>query len=230
MKRLLTKRFLLCSAAMLGGTSLLFAGTPLLSAAEGAAPVRQAKENLFPTGVGSTWSLTGKAGTQPLDMTATIASVKAQGANKTVQMNWAMNGKQQMQETYLVSPTSVSRVRTSMSGSSDVVPPMPVIQYPMSVGKSWEWKGVLKTPGTAINGSATLRVASKDKIVTSAGTFNAYRVELKLTVEAQGQSMTIPNSYWFAPGVGLVKQEASIPAGNGQNLLITGTVTKYKIK
>lgn len=200
-----------------------------LSVAVGAAVLAKGfvAENLFPTGVGSTWSyithISGQPG--PVNQSASVVSAKKNGSTTSVVMSYSQNGTPVQQETYLVTPTSVSRSRSGANGANVITPPLPVIKYPMTVGKSWTWKGNIAMPTGKFDGSATLKVVSKSKVKTAAKTFDAYEVRLDLKVMAGGSSADFVNTYWFAPGVGLVKQSMTV---NGQT--IEGSVSKYTIK
>ncbi len=193
-----------------------------------------AGENLFPIGKGSSWTFKGTAMGTPIEMTATVTSSVASGGTTAVKMNWTTNGRSTQEETYLVSADSIQRARAGANGSSEVSPPVTVIKYPVSVGKSWSWAGKMKVQrpqgGLEVPASATVKIAARENIKTPAGTFSAYRVDLSLSVEAAGKTQVIPNSYWFAPGVGLVRQRMSLHGQNGQAVVIEASVTKYSIK
>lgn len=185
---------------------------------------------MFPVGQGSTWEFAGKAGTLPLQMTATITSSTVTGNKRLVRFHWTANGKDAQEEEYIVTSTQISRARSGASGGNTIDPPIPVIKYPLQAGKSWSWKGSIGMGGQSASGKAILRVIGRQSVKTRARTFNAWRVDLKLTVSAQGQTITIPNTYWFAPGAGLIKQSATLPAPGGKSLVTSGEVTKYTIK
>ena len=51
------------------------------------------------------------------------------------------------------------------------------------------------------------------------------KVHLVVTLSAQGQQFKLPNDYWFAPNVGLVKQTANL---NG--IVVDGELKSYKLK
>ncbi len=174
-------------------------------------------DTLFPTGQGSKWVYSGTAGKSPIETTAEITSSKTVCGVTTVVVRWDMAGKETQTETYLVSATGVRRARSGRAGANKIDPPIPVIVYPMTVGKSWKWKGSI-TLGTGeqapkTDGSADLRVAAKEKVRTGPGEFTAFKVDLSLTISAGNQSQNIPNSYWFAPGKGLIKQSSDIKIG-----------------
>ncbi len=190
----------------------------------------RAGENLFPTKKGSSWTFSGTAGSQKLKMTAEITSSTTSGGSSTVIMLWTQNGRSVQEETYTVSQGQVVRVKAGAGGAMQSSPPVPVIKYPMAVGKSWSWKGAELVGSMRIPASAQLKVAAKEAVKTAAGTFNAYRVDMKVTTSVQGQNVTATNSYWFAAGVGMVKQSAIVNIPGGKPLVVTAALEKYEIK
>jgi hypothetical protein len=183
--------------------------------------VAKVADNVFPTKVGATWWFTGSAGANQFNPVCKISSSKKSGNKTVVVMQWTFNSQNIQTETYWVTPSEVVRVQSGAGGKTKINPPVPVIKYPLTVGKSWTWKGVITTDGTGIPGTANLRVSKMETVKSAAGTFNAYRVDMTLTLSAQGQTATIPNTYWFAPGKGMVKQSASL-----QGMNIEAVVTK----
>jgi hypothetical protein len=161
-----------------------------------------------------------------LNLNAIVTSSKTAGGTSTVVFRWTMNGNPVQDETYVVTRQSVSRVKSGVGGSNIISPPLTVIRNPMTVGKSWNWKGSIAVGGgQPIPAEATLKVASRETVKSAAGTFSAFRVNMDLRVTAQGQTARIPNSYWFAPGAGLVRQQVTLGA-----TVIDATVTKLTVK
>src|SRR5207302_3971917 len=107
----------------------------------------------------------------------------------TAIMLWTINGNPAQEETYVVSAAEVDRSRSGQGGSNVITPPVAIIKYPMAVGKSWSWQGKMEiSQHMTLPGTATLKVAGRQTIKTAAGTFNAYRVDMKVTVTANGQT------------------------------------------
>jgi hypothetical protein len=204
-------------------------------AALASAPVSaQSIAQMFPTRAGSTWEFDGavRAGnqTQPLKLGAKIASVNSAGGKTTVVVEWTANGNIAQSETYIVSGNEVLRSRSGQGGSGVINPPVPVLRMPIRAGNSWNWKGTITTGGQTLNGSANLRIAARERLKTPAGNLDSFRVDMTLTISLQGQNQKTVNSYWFAPGVGLVKQSTSLTGPGGQKLTVEASVSKYKTK
>ena len=193
-------------------------------------PVVRADENLFPVKVGSSWKMKGNAGAQNVEMVAKIVSSTTTVGSTIVGMQWTQGGRAIQDETYIVSKTQVVRSRSGAKGSSALNPPIPIIVYPMVVGKSWKWSGTIVTKGGQTKASATLKVGPKEKVYTAAGIFNTYRVNMVLAIQAGAKTISMPNSYWFAPNVGMVQQKLAIPTPNGKFLVVKAVVTEVKVK
>ncbi len=186
----------------------------------------RATEDLFPGQKGSTWSYAGQVNGQKVSMTSLIISATGTGLQRTLVMQWSANGRVSQEETYIVRPGEVVRSRSGANGGGTITPPLPVITYPMTVGKTWQWRGTVANGATPLNGQARLKVAAHERIQTGAGAVMAYRVDLDLTMSANGQSIKLVNSYWFAPGMGMVRQRAQLPGG----VSVDAALTSLKLK
>ena len=173
----------------------------------------KATEDLFPGQLGSTWTYSGMFSGQKMTMGSTIVSATG-GLQRTLVMRWTANGRPSQEETYIVRPGEVVRSKSGAAGTGAITPPLPIIKYPMTVGKTWQWRGTVASGGNQLNGTANLKVAAHEKVQTGTGAVMAYRVDLDLTIAAGGQSLKLANSYWFAPGLGMVRQRAQLPNGS----------------
>ena len=175
----------------------------------------------WPMKVGSTWKISMKAGGQTLVQDITVTDNK----NGVASLDYQMNGRTVQTEKYKISSKSISRLAAGAGGTSTLSPPVPIIQFPMKPGMRWKWKGTINVNGEISQASAVLSASKPVSLKTAAGTFNATKVHMTLTVAQKGSTMTIPNDYWFAPKVGLVKQEMTI-MGNK----VGGELVSYKMK
>ncbi|HVT13792.1 MAG TPA: hypothetical protein VHE55_16130 [Fimbriimonadaceae bacterium] len=216
----------------LARASAFFAALVVASTAMSHAPVA---ENLFPTSKGSTWVMHTIVPGQPapLDAHVAVISEAKSGGTKTAVFEYKVNCVTIQAETYIVTADHVARRSSGKEGSSVLKPPMPIIEYPMKVGKNWSYHGTVTVPSAEggqleLQSEATLKVAALEEVKTGAGTFKAYRVDLKGSVTGpDGSKQELVNSYWFAPNVGMVKQVATLPGISGE---IVGTISSYSIK
>jgi hypothetical protein len=108
---------------------------------------------------------------------------------------------------------------------------MTFIKYPVTVGSKWTWRGQADAPNLkGMPSTAKIQVAAREKVTTPAGTFNAYRIETVLIIVAGPNRAEVPNTYWLAPGVGLVQNQATAPSQTGPPTSIVAKLAKYVIK
>lgn len=188
-------------------------------------------ENLFPATSGSVWTYGGTSGKRPMSETATISAVQKSAGKTVVTIQWMRNGRG-WQEGYEVTASGVAQTNAGQNGRDTFLPPLPILKYPAKVGQSWTWKGQNVLGGQiTMEGTATVRVAAREKVQTPAGAFSAYRVEAQITLKGSGQPPHVTSrTYWFAPKAGLVKHSTTLPVQSGPAFVITGAVTKYTIK
>lgn len=186
----------------------------------------KATEDLFPGQKGSTWNYAGQVSGQKVTMSSTIIAATGSALQRTLVMQWSANGRTNQEETYIVRPGEVVRSKSGPNGAGLISPPLPVIKYPMTVGKTWQWRGTVANGGAPLNGQANLKVAAHEKVQTGVGAVMAYRVDLDLTVSNGAQSVKLVNSYWFAPGMGMIRQRAQLPG----SVSVDAVLTSLKLK
>jgi hypothetical protein len=77
-------------------------------------------------------------------------------------------------------------------------PPKQYLPNPPVAGQTWEWTG--KDP-TQMERHEKSRVVGFENVTVPAGKFRA----VKVTSEQTGGSIPMTKTFWYAPGVGLVK-------------------------
>jgi hypothetical protein len=179
----------------------------------------------WPFKKGSTWTLTTHVAERTIDQVVTVTDVTAGNGYTTATLDYKVNGQSVQGEKYQVSAAGIARAASGAGAASPLSPPMPVVKYPMKAGNAWKWKGTLTQEGNVFTCNGDLSVSGPETIKTPGGTFQAMKVHLVLTMSAQGKQFTIPNDYWFAPNVGLIKQSANL---NG--VIIEGELKSYKLK
>jgi hypothetical protein len=95
----------------------------------------------------------------------------------------------------------------------------------MSAGNKWYWNGTITIKGKPLAAAAKMTASGPDAISLPAGTFQAFKVHVDLMVAAGRSRVRSSNDYWFAPGVGLVRQRATIGTAT-----VDSTVTQYKLQ
>ena len=175
----------------------------------------------WPMKVGTTWKSSLKAGGQTMVQDVTVTA----NQNGVATLDYQMNGRTVQTEKYKISSKSISRLAAGAGGTSTLSPPIMIIQFPMKPGMKWKWKGTINVNGQISQASAVLSASKPMALKTAAGSFTATKVHMILTVAQKGSTMTIPNDYWFAPKVGLVKQSMVM-----MGTTIGGELVSYKMK
>ncbi len=179
----------------------------------------------WPFKVGNTWTLDTKVGSKDIVQVVTVTKSSTTGSRTTARLTYRSQGKLLQTEIYNQNAAGLWRVAAGVDGSGKLTPPIRILQLPRSKGQSWNWKGTVNFNGTDVNGEATISDEGVETVTTPAGTFKGVKIHMDLTVMGGGQTLRLLNDYWFAKGVGLVKQVADF----GQ-VQIVGTLQSYKLK
>jgi hypothetical protein len=210
----------------------LFAGVALtVCGLTFAAPI--AEKNYWPMTLGSTWSLktmvkdSKKPNEQPLTMTQEIevVTVKKDGDATIATLDYKSEGRVINREVYRVTEGAIERTSSGVGEPSTMTPPFPMVKYPLTPGKTWKWQGTILARGQTIKAESTLTVTGPVDVKTAAGSFKTMKVHSALVVDPEKTKYELPNDYWFADGVGLVKQGAKLGDKD-----VLGELTKYKVK
>jgi hypothetical protein len=195
-----------------------------------AGAVRPAGVDLFPVKPGSSWTYRGSAGTQTANITAEVTSSQSRGGKTTAVLRWSRDGQTIQEETYSVSSQSVDRLKSGAYGAFSNNPPIPIITYPATIGKTWSWKGTQAAGDRKATRSVLFKMAASESVKTPAGTFSAYRIDMSVVPPQPNIKPRVAESRWYAPGVGMVQYHSSMLAGSGKTVEMTSVLTKYKIK
>ncbi len=142
-----------------------------------------------------------------------------------VDVAYTLNGNQVQKEVYEVTANAIARVRGGANAGSDFNPPMPVLEVPMKNGATWSWKGTVGAGLLQQQASAQFTVSGPVEVTTPAGKFSAMRVHSALVVGSGKSAISVPNDSWYASGVGIVEQRATL---NG--IVHTYYLSKYTVK
>ena len=166
----------------------------------------------WPFKEGNTWTLLTKVRDQQVDQVVTVVNIaKKDGKTEArLEYKFRQNGQTIQTEIYQSDSKSLSRIASGPNASGKISPPFPVVLYPLTDGKKWDWKGMITINGQEFKGVSKQTASGPENITSSAGTFKAMRVHVDLTVSSQGKDQKLINDYWFAPNVGLIKQKATL--------------------
>lgn len=210
------------SAAVL----FLIAAAALFSASRSASAPYADKNDYWPMELGNTWTGVATVGKDTkMTQEITVTSVKKEGNARIATMDYRSDNKSVNVEIYRITPTLIERLSGGPNSQMKLTPSLPIIRYPLTAGKSWKWDGSISVNGQDIKATSTFTVSGPETVKVTSGTFKAMHVHSELVVENAGAKTKMPNDYWFAPGVGMVKQFADI---NGMKVEVD--ITKYKLK
>lgn len=192
-------------------------------AQKSSAPAKIAAD-YWPFKEGSTWTIDTTVGEKKMTQVITVRKATTKEGKTRAELEYVTDKKIVQVEIYEVNDKSLVRLASGKDGANKLTPPFPVIQFPLTDGKKWQWKGEIATENGTFKGSSEQTVSGPETVKTDAGTFSATRVHVDLEIMAGEQTLKVVNDYWFAPNVGLVKQKATIGPQ-----VIEGILTSYKL-
>jgi len=225
-----------------GGPDMAYIRTPDTSRdAEPAVNSGTPLELLFPVGSSRRWDMAVTVVTQKQnDLGETeqkvvqrmteqirIGAPKAIGKVKdAIRLEMRKNGSSipYREEAYQVDRYGIKLVAAGGNDKMVMSPPMPLLNMKEPQCQEFKWTGTILFQGAEAPARAYTRIGPQEKVVTPAGTFDAYRVDTSLTTIIEGRSVTFPASRWFAPGFGIVKQRFRV--GNAQ---VIKELTAFKV-
>jgi hypothetical protein len=118
-----------------------------------------------------------------------------------------VNGAVTQRECYRVTAEGVyAYQRSYASGTLTLEPPQRMLAAPVSVGKTWQWSGRVGEHEVVMD----YAWARREAIKVPAGRFDAMQLYFEGNV---GPQVRIQSWRWFAPGVGMVKEDSTLVQG-----------------
>lgn len=171
----------------------------------------------FPIRAGACWHYIVPREGRPVKETARIVRATSTAEGQEVTLEWKRDGRPGQREVYRVTPTEVLRLRTGMEARCLISPPLPLLRLPLRAGQRWRWHGTFNAPDGSLPGRTTLTVSGPETIALAGGTVQAMRVRADTELiapqaawsrgRARQPNPHVTEDYWFAPDVGLVKQQ-----------------------
>ena len=173
-------------------------------AASGVAPPRLLADDkvkppeYLPLKEGLKWHYQLEANGQKLQIVTQIAKIEAINGESLARFETVVNGNVAASEHYSVTTKGIFRHRFN---GVEIQPPVCVLKFPVKNGASWESEHKIGEQAAKMG----CRVASEE-VEVPAGKFKTVSVQ----VVADAAGMKITTTYWFAAGIGIVKQVAEI--------------------
>lgn len=98
---------------------------------------------------------------------------------------------------------------SATKGGLVLTPPQRILAAPVAVGQAWQWQGKIGDQGVVFEYSW----ARHDVVKTGIGSFNTMQLFMTAT---PGPGVLLQSWRWFAPNVGLVKEDTVVTQGGRQ--------------
>ena len=171
----------------------------------------------YPLQVGNQWNYKlVEANGKEYAMINRIARIETIDEKKYAVLEAEVGGKVIATEHLRPTDKGIVRLRTN---NFECVPPIVLVKNPVKPGDKWGGKLTIMD-GVANRDAKYDAVAEEEMVKVPAGRFKTLRVAIRLE---EGDKV-VNTTYWFAPGVGFVKQTAE---GEGINFNIE--LEKYKL-
>jgi hypothetical protein len=177
---------------------------PQSPASSGGSPQERPADLLFPHKVGSEWMFVEDSPAGVADVTMTVRPGDDRAPN-TFTVETKRKGEVVMVETYTADDEGLSRTAAGYPELGVIEPPMRMIVSPAPDDRRWYWKGSIRFPGGSTAGEAVFTVSGPEPVKNKAGTFQAFRIEQKVTMKLPGGDRVVTNKQWYAPKVGPVR-------------------------
>ena len=166
--------------------------------------------SLFPLVVGATWVRKNDDGSEA---TSRVTGSKTVGTRQCVviERKAVERGRERTERTcYVATAAEVLVVEfTNQRGELSLSnPPRPVLKLPPRVGQAWSWSPA----DSAFDLKITSKWVGEESIKVTAGTFKAWKLQTVTT----GEETEITSFTWYAPGVGVVRNDRKGHRGDRQ--------------
>ena len=198
---------------------ILFSLCLLVLLAVAAPAVRAAPPaDYFPLVPGTVWIYRTNIGQ---DLIMTVGGVGQVGGVDCRVLEGIVNGMLTQRECYRRDGGTVyAYVRAYPQGNVVLTPPQPMLVLPPKVGHGWVWEGKA--------GEAPARVALQwaraEQVTVPAGTYATVQLYLEGSV---GQER-VQSWRWFAPGVGMVKEDSVAQASDGRAIRVYAELREFR--
>jgi hypothetical protein len=183
---------------------------PLAVVSLAAAPLPKARDKAAPfvmTKEGDTKVSEIRADGSVSEVIEVVSKVEKKGDTVRVTVSRQLKGRAQAEATFEASPKGVFLVAAA---GKDLADPRPYLRLPAKEGDTWTWSE------EAPPAKHTWTAAKWEDVEVPAGKFQALRVEARL--DSPG-APTRTGTYWFAPGMGVIKSVLNTGPGEQTTVL-----------
>jgi hypothetical protein len=151
------------------------------------------------------------------ESTEVVSKVERKGDAVRVTSSLRLNGGGPDERTFEASAKGIFFVAHK---GKERASPRPDLRLPAKVGDTWTWEQ--EEPGFA-PAKLTWTIAKWEEVEVPAGKFQALRVDSKLE---SPRTPTLTGTYWYAPGIGVVKSVLNTSTGEQTTVLKSFTPGK----
>jgi len=180
--------------------------------------------NLWPFQVGNSWTFQTPNKDKVVTTVVTVTGVVAGKDSSRATVEYRSGSSPLEIETYKSNALEITRLTSGPNGRSKIYPGLPIVHYPLMAGSTWYWNGTITTNGKRAEAAAKMTASGPEPVTEPAGKFQAFKVHMDLVFQVGQRKITIPNDYWFAPGVGLVRRSATVG-----NTTVVSSLMQYKL-
>jgi hypothetical protein len=170
----------------------------------------------YPLQVGNQWNYKLDVNGKEFAMINRIAKIVTINEKTYAVLESEMGGKVKATEHLRKTDKGIIRLRTN---NFESVPPIVLVKNPVKPGDKWR-DNITVMDEEAKHDAKYDAVAEEEMVKVPAGSFKTLRVAIRLE---EGDKV-VNTTYWFAPGVGFVKQTVEAPMVN-----MTIELEKYKL-
>lgn len=178
---------------------------------EAAAPLTAAQ--LYPLAQDAEWHYTMHSEKGIWEMSYQVAKLESENDQQAYRVEMVLDKKIVLTEHLHQTPEGLFRSRLQDARLS---PPLLLLKNPVEPGQQWTTKTQIGAQELTIECAV-----ESERVKVPAGEYDA----IKLTVATQADESDIRSTYWFAPGVGIVRQDAVIGADSDEMYI---ELTKYQ--
>jgi hypothetical protein len=190
----------------------------------------QTDADLWPMAKGTKWTLETTMVDAATHMQrkatqlVTVTQSRSGKAGTIAAISYSIGGQVTQVERYMITPLGVYRTAGGADGNATISPIMPLVKYPATPGSKWQWAGTITQGTKKVPVSSTINVLGVETLKTPAGTYKTLHIHTTSTSNEDGKPQTFANDLWFAKGVGMVQQRATIGT-----LTVTAVVSKVAL-
>lgn len=176
---------------------------------------------------GSRWTLESDVLGVHVSQPITIVKLVTVNGKRRAVMELPVYGNPSNYELWEADAAGVGRL---VDVNASYSPAYPVIKYPLIGGRTWRWQGTIesKKANRTYAADATFSVEGPQLLNLPYGRVSAMHVHIRSWADFDGQrTELIPSDYWFAPNIGIVRQQGAAIDGNGNRINTDAILSRY---